>query len=70
VLAPAGTPKAIVGRLNTELVRIMHSPELKDRLAAMATEPATGTPEEFAEFIKRETAKWGEVVRQAGLKAD
>ncbi len=70
VLAPAGTPKAIVGRLNSELVRIMHSPELKDRLAAMATEPATGTPEEFAEFIKRETAKWGEVVRQAGLKAD
>ncbi len=70
VLAPAGTPKAIVGRLNTELVRIMHSPELKDRLAAMATEPATGTPEEFADFIKRETAKWGEVVRQAGLKAD
>ena len=70
VLAPAGTPKAIVGRLNAELVRIMHSPELKDRLAAMATEPATGTPEEFAEFIKRETAKWGEVVRQAGLKAD
>ncbi len=70
VLAPAGTPKAIVGRLNSELVRIMHSPELKDRLAAMATEPATGTPEEFADFIKRETAKWGEVVRQAGLKAD
>jgi tripartite-type tricarboxylate transporter receptor subunit TctC len=48
----------------------MHSPELNDRLAAMATEPATGTPEEFADFIKRETAKWGEVVRQAGLKAD
>jgi len=70
VLAPAGTPKAIVGRLNAELGRIMHSPELKDRLAAMATEPATGTPEEFADFIKRETAKWGEVVRQAGLKAD
>jgi len=70
VLAPAGTPKGIVGRLNAELVRIMHSPELKDRLAAMATEPATGTPEEFADFIKRETAKWAEVVRQAGLKAD
>jgi len=70
ILAPAGTPKAIVGRLNAELVRIMRSPELKDRLAAMATEPATGTPEEFADFIKRETAKWAEVVRQAGLKAD
>jgi tripartite-type tricarboxylate transporter receptor subunit TctC len=70
ILAPAGTPKAIVARVNTDLVGIMHSPELKDRLAAMATEPATGTPEEFGDFIKRETAKWGEVVRVAGLKAD
>jgi len=51
-------------------VKIMHSPELKERLAAMATDPATSTPEEFADYIKREIAKWGEVVRQAGLKAD
>jgi tripartite-type tricarboxylate transporter receptor subunit TctC len=48
----------------------MHAPELKERLAAMATDPATSTPEEFADYIKREIAKWGEVVRQAGLKAD
>jgi tripartite-type tricarboxylate transporter receptor subunit TctC len=70
MLAPAGTPRAIVSRLNAELVRIMHSPELKDRLAAMATDPATDTPEEFAEFLRRETAKWGDVVRKAGLKVD
>jgi len=36
----------------------------------MATDPATGTPEEFGDFLKRETAKWGEVVRKAGLKVD
>jgi tripartite-type tricarboxylate transporter receptor subunit TctC len=70
VLAPAGTPRPIVTRLNAELVRIMHAPELKERLAALATDPATGTPEEFADYIKREIEKWGEVVRQAGLKAD
>src|SRR5216684_1929955 len=70
ILAPAGTPKTIVARLNAELVRIMHAPELKERLAAMATDPATSTPEEFGDYIKREIAKWGEVVRQAGLKAD
>ena len=70
MLAPAGTPRAIVSRLNAELVRTMHSPELKDRLAAMATDPATNTPEEFAEFLRRETAKWGDVVRKAGLKVD
>src|SRR5881396_848597 len=70
ILAPAGTPKAIVARLNAELVKTMHAPDLKERLAAMATDPATSTPEEFADYIKREIAKWGEVVRQAGLKAD
>ena len=70
ILAPAGTPKPIVARLNAELVKTMHAPDLKERLAAMATDPATSTPEEFADYIKREIAKWGEVVRQAGLKAD
>ena len=70
ILAPAGTPKAIVMRLNAELVKGMHAPDLKERLAAMATEPATSTPDEFADYIKREIAKWGEVVREAGLKAD
>jgi tripartite-type tricarboxylate transporter receptor subunit TctC len=70
ILAPAGTPKAIVVRLNAELAKIMHSPELKDRLDALATDPVTSTPEEFAGLIKREIAKWREVVREAGLKAD
>jgi tripartite-type tricarboxylate transporter receptor subunit TctC len=70
VLAPAGTPKNIVTRLNTELVKIMHSPELKEKLAATGTDPLTSTPEEFAAYIKREIAKWGEVVRKAGVKAD
>jgi len=70
ILAPAGTPTTIVTRLNAELLKTMHSPDLKERLAAMATDPATSTPEEFADYIKREIAKWGEVVRQAGLKAD
>ncbi len=70
VLAPAGTPRPVVTRLNAELVKIMHAPELKERLAAMATEPRTSTPEEFAAYLKQEIAKWAEVVRKAGLKAD
>src|ERR687896_2314534 len=70
VLAPAGTSKSIVNRLNAELVKIMHSPELKERLAATGTEPLTSTPDEFAAYIKREIAKWGEVIRKAGVKAD
>jgi tripartite-type tricarboxylate transporter receptor subunit TctC len=70
VLAPAGTPRNVITRLNSELVKIMHSPELKEKLAATGTEPLTSTPEEFAAYIKREIAKWGDVVRKAGVKAD
>ena len=70
ILAPAGTPRPVVARLNGELGKIMHSPELKDRLEALATDPVTSTPEEFADLIRREIVKWGEVVREAGLKAE
>jgi tripartite-type tricarboxylate transporter receptor subunit TctC len=70
VLAPAGTPRPIVTRLNQEIARIMHSEELKAPLAASGTDPLTDTPEEFAAYIKQEIAKWGDVVRKANLKAD
>jgi len=70
VLAPAGTPRPIINRLNAELVKIMRVPELKERLAAMATDPVTSTPEEFADLIKQEISRWAKVVREAGLKAD
>ena len=70
VLAPAGTPQSVVRRLNAELVKIMHSPEMKEKLAATGTEPLTSTPEEFSAYIKREIGKWGDVVRKAGVKAD
>jgi tripartite-type tricarboxylate transporter receptor subunit TctC len=70
VLAPAGTPRPILARLNSELVKIMHAADTKERLAAMATDPRTSTPEEFAAYLRQEIAKWGEVVRKAHLKAD
>ena len=70
LLAPAGTPRPIVSRLNASLARAMHAADLRERLAAIATEPVTSTPEEFGELIKREMAKWGQVVREAGLQAD
>jgi tripartite-type tricarboxylate transporter receptor subunit TctC len=70
ILVPAGTPRPIIDRLNAELVRAMHAPDLQERLAATGTEPRTSTPEEFADYIKQEMARWGDVVRAAGLKAD
>jgi tripartite-type tricarboxylate transporter receptor subunit TctC len=70
ILAPAGTPRPIVNRLNGELVKILNSPEMKEKLAATGTEPLTSTPEEFADYIKREMAKWADVIKRAGVKAD
>jgi tripartite-type tricarboxylate transporter receptor subunit TctC len=70
VLVPAGTPRPIVERLNRELTRALASPDLRQRLANVGIEPATGTPEQFREFIAAETAKWSKVVQGAGLKAE
>ena len=70
ILAPAGTPRPIITRLNAELVKIMHAPEMKEKLAASGTDPLTSTPEEFAAYIKKEIGKWGDVIRKAGVKAD
>lgn len=70
ILAPAGTPQSVVKRLNAELVKVMHAPEMKEKLTATGTEPLTSTPEEFAAYIKREIVKWRDVIRRAGVKAD
>ncbi|HYR34606.1 MAG TPA: tripartite tricarboxylate transporter substrate binding protein [Burkholderiales bacterium] len=70
ILAPAGTPRPIVTRLNAEFVKIMRNPEMKERLATMATDPLTSTPEELGAYIQAEIAKWGDVIRKAGLRAD
>jgi tripartite-type tricarboxylate transporter receptor subunit TctC len=68
VLAPAGTPAAIIARLHVELMAALRTPELKDKLIAQGLEPATYTPEEFSALIASELAKWAKVVAAAGVK--
>jgi tripartite-type tricarboxylate transporter receptor subunit TctC len=70
VLVPAGTPKAIVGKLHGEIVKILHSPDVKERLAAQGAEAVSNTPEQFAAYIRSETVKWAKVVRDSGARAD
>jgi tripartite-type tricarboxylate transporter receptor subunit TctC len=71
ILAPAGTPRAIVQRLNAEIAAALASPEVRERLAQQGAEPVTGqTPEQFGAFIRREIARWAEVVRVSGAKVD
>src|SRR2546428_13760142 len=60
VLAPAGTPGPIVTRLNAELVKIMHAPELKERLAALGSAARTSTPGEIGAYIEEGNAQWAE----------
>ncbi len=68
-VAPAGTPRAIVTRLNGELVEIMQAADMREKMIAQGAEPMTNTPEHFAAYIKSEIVKWAAVVKQAGIAA-
>ena len=70
VFAPAGTPPAIVKRLNAEIVKIINMPDVKEKLIGLGAEPVGNTSEEFAALVKTEVAKWAEVVKQSGAKVD
>jgi tripartite-type tricarboxylate transporter receptor subunit TctC len=70
VVAPAGTPRAIVDRLNREFNAILAMPEQRDAILATASEVGGGTPEEFRDLIRSETAKWAEVVRAAKIQPE
>ena len=70
LVAPIGTSKAIVDRINAEVVRALQRKDLLDRLAADGSEAMGGTPQRFAEHIRAEHAKWGAVIREAGIKLD
>jgi tripartite-type tricarboxylate transporter receptor subunit TctC len=69
LLAPAGTPKAIVDRLHAEIVKILAT-DTRQRLAAQGFEPAGTTPAEFAGYIKSEIVKWRKVIKDAGIRPE
>ena len=70
VLAPAGTPRDIVARLNAEIVKVLNSPDIKDRFAKQGVEIRTSTPDQFGDFLKTEVARWAKVIKDAGIRAD
>lgn len=67
---PAATPREIVNRLHAESVKIMQSDDIRIRLSSMGTDPVGSTPEQFAAHIRAETAKWGKLIRDIGLRLE
>jgi tripartite-type tricarboxylate transporter receptor subunit TctC len=70
ILVPAGTPKAIIDLLHSQIVNVMTLPDVKERMAVLGFEPVANKPEEFAARIAAEIPKWGKVIRDANIKAE
>ena len=70
LVAPAGTPAAIVDRLNAEIVKALASPDVRERLAALGVEPVGNSPSEFAAMQKSESARWAKLAKEAHLRVD
>jgi tripartite-type tricarboxylate transporter receptor subunit TctC len=70
IVAAKGTPTAILTRLHTEVAKILHTPEVKQRMAALGAEPVGNTPEEFGAFIKGEMARWGKIIKEKGIRSE
>jgi tripartite-type tricarboxylate transporter receptor subunit TctC len=70
VLAPAGTPAPIIKRLHDDIVKIMNTPEMKERMASQVGVASTSTPEEFAKILSVDFEKWLAVIKRNGIHAD
>ena len=70
LLAPAATPRAIINRLNAETIKALSAPDMKSAISAQGSQVMSGTPEQFAEFIKAEIARIGKIAKAAGIKAE
>ncbi len=70
MMVPAGTPKPVIDRLNREITKVLQLPEIRERFAAQGAEATPTSPEQFAQFMRAELARWAPVVKRAGVKAD
>jgi tripartite-type tricarboxylate transporter receptor subunit TctC len=70
LMAPAGTPKEVIGKIHSDIAKVLQMPDVRERLAGMGAEPSGESPAELAARIKAESDRWGEVVRKANIRAD
>lgn len=70
MFAPAKTPRAIIAKIHAEVVKALNSPDVRDRLVAMGSDPVGSTPEQFAAYVKSEVARWGKVIRDNNIRSE
>jgi len=70
LLATGATPKDVIAKLNTAVVQVLNSPEIKERMAAQGADVVGDTPEQFGAFIRDEKVRWAKIVKDAGIKAN
>jgi tripartite-type tricarboxylate transporter receptor subunit TctC len=70
LMAPAGTPEAVINKLSAEVDRMVHRPDVVERFKQLGAEPVGGTPKSLGDFIATETTKWRDVVKASGARAD
>ncbi len=70
LFAPAGTPRAVIERLNAAVNAATQRPEMKERLLGQGAEPLSGTPGDLAAYLRRELDKYGKIIREAGVRGE
>jgi tripartite-type tricarboxylate transporter receptor subunit TctC len=70
IFAPAKTPRPIIDRIHAEVVKILNTPDVREKLIAAGSDPVGSTPEEFLAYVKVELARWGKVIRENNIRAD
>jgi tripartite-type tricarboxylate transporter receptor subunit TctC len=70
LFAPAGTPKEIIARLNTDIIKLMDSPEMRERLVGLGVEAAPGTPDQLATLMREDLVRWSKIVKDSGAQLD
>ena len=70
ILTPTGTPAALINRLNGEIIKAVNAPDTKERFNTAGVEVMTSTPDQFGQFIKSEAARFGKVIKEAGIRGE
>jgi tripartite-type tricarboxylate transporter receptor subunit TctC len=70
VFAPARTPRPIVDKLHADIVRVLKTPDVREKLVAAGSDPVASTPAEFSAYVKAELARWGKVIRDNNIRSE